>query len=346
MRGNVPKVAFYVPSPELVRNVPARVADYWSWIHDAIKSMPGRLPSGELYYWSGAYNWTIQTFMYLREYGFPCELTASIPDEGIVVAHSKWWPVFLTPSSRQLFVEIKPDKFLQCIFTNVVVVQNRRDPLHEGWRRLLIESAVVNNWPQPGLMPRDPRRGTRFENVCFMGYTAEFIKDVEGLAHAVQTLGVKWEVRPKETWHDYRDVDAVVAVRPAESLMFNRKPATRLTNAWLAGVPAVLSPDIAFEDLRTSELDYLRARDVGEIIEALKTLMASPDLRVSMMRHAGKRSEAFTHERNVQLWIDAFEKHIIPAYWRWRRSPLYRAGFISSRLLVHKTVGVDPYIGD
>jgi hypothetical protein len=137
-----------------------------------------------------------------------------------------------------------------------------------------------------------------------------------------------------------------VAVRPAESVMFNRKPATRLTNAWLAHVPAVLSPDIAFEDIRTSELDYLRARNVGEIVGALKTLIASPDLRMLMMDHARTRAEEFTYERNVGNWIDAFEKQIIPAYRRWQRSPLYRMGFTSSRLLAHKTVGVDPYIGD
>src|SRR5690606_2673975 len=122
-----------------------------------------------------------------------------------------------------------------------------------------------------------------------------------------------------ERWHDYRDVDVVVAVRPAGAarsadahIALQMKPATKLYNAWTAGVPAVLSPDVAFLELRESPLDFLEATDAGEVLDALARLKASPDLRRAMMEHGGHRAKSFTIDCIAARWMQIIQEQIVP----------------------------------
>lgn len=337
----MPKVYFYVPSQELIAGVPETIQEYWGWINEFLKNKSVQQPTGEFCASDGPYNWTIQTFIYLRAYGFPCELTAYFPEGGIIIAHGDFLPSFLKPPAKQFIVEIKPDRYLQCIFANFVIVQNRHDPIHSGGKRFSIKSAAVNNWPQPGLIPRAPNRGDRFENICFMGNPEEFISETDILELEVKKLGLTWIKVPREKWNDYSKVDVIVAVRPSDSEMLRRKPATRLTNAWLAGVPAILSPDVAFEDIRRSDLDYLRARNVPQIIEQLKRLGNDSSLRRAMAENGRKRSEEFSLVKTTHQWITIIREHIVPEYVIWRESVVKRISFFSMRLLVHEIYGID-----
>ena len=44
---------------------------------------------------------------------------------------------------------------------------------------------------------------------------------------------------------------------------------SKLINAWLAGCPGILGPESAFQQLRESELDYIEARTVDDIVNAV-----------------------------------------------------------------------------
>jgi hypothetical protein len=336
-----PKVYFYIPSQYLIDNVPGKIDDYWKWIDQFIETNPAPRASGGYCTYTGPYTWTVQTYIYLRNSHFPSELTANLPEDGIIITHGNFLPTYLKPTPRQFIVEIKPDKYLQNIYSNFVIVQNKRDPLHCGIKRFLIKSAFVNNWPQPGLIPRDPHRADRFENICFMGNADQFLRDVESLESEIKKLGLKWIMMPREKWNDYSEVDAIVAVRP-DSVMIERKPVTRLTNSWAAGVPAIVSPDIAFEDIRKSELDYLRARNVTEIVESIKRLMGNPQLRRDMAENGKKRAMEFGPEKTVRMWIDIIDNMIIPEYLAWKQqSPLKKILFFTMRMVIHKTIGID-----
>jgi hypothetical protein len=348
------KIYFYIPSKELVNGVPASIEEYWGWIHEAVLNTPAKRGEGDrLCRWLGPYNWTIQTYIYLQMRGFPCELTASLPAKGIIITHGDFLPRFFRPSPRQFIVEIKPDRSLQCAYANFVIVQNKHDPICGIVKRLFIKSAFVKYWPQPGLVPRDSRRGDRFENICFMGNPEQFLPEYEVLGSEIKKLGLMWRMVPRDSWNDYSEVDAVVAVRPVECLRepnnpliqvfrkwisstppilsSNRKPASKLCNAWLAGTPAILSPDIAFQDLRKSELDYLEARNVPEIIARLRELMNDPTLRKAIIVNGRKRAEECKPEQIVQDWIEIINERIIPAYTMWNTSDLRRKLFFLLR---------------
>ncbi len=341
MKDIPPKLYFYIPSQELINSVPGTIEEYGGWIDEFIKNKPVRRPAGELCTFGGPYDWTVQTFIYLRAYDFPCELTASFPKEGIIIAHGDLLPPFLKPSAEQFIVEIKPDRCLQCIFANFVIVQNKHDPIHAGKNRLLIKSAVVDHWPQSRLIPRDSRRGEQFENICFMGNPEEFIQETDMLEPKIKKLGLTWRMMPREKWHDYSNMDAVVAVRPADAEMLKRKPAVRLINAWSAGVPAILSPDIAFEDIKKTDLDYLKAKNVAQIIEQLKRLKRDSSLRKAMAENGKKRSEEFSLERTTRQWITIIQEHIMPEYVIWKKSAVKRMLFFPIRMLTCTINGIN-----
>jgi hypothetical protein len=70
-------------------------------------------------------------------------------------------------------------------------------------------------WPQPGLLPRDPNRGDRFEIAAFFGYEHNLASELRNPLWTAQLrdLGLSWHSVPRHEWHDYRHVDVVIAVR-------------------------------------------------------------------------------------------------------------------------------------
>jgi hypothetical protein len=101
----------------------------------------------------------------------------------------------------------------------------------------------------------------------------------------------------------------------------------------LAGVPAILSPEVAFQDIRRSELDYLEAQNVPEIIQKIQDLMGNLHLRRSMAENGKKRAGEFKWETIAQAWIEIFHEQIIPEYNLWRKSRFRRGWFYFSRTL-------------
>jgi len=334
----LPRITFYVPCAALTARLPSKSTEYWSWINDAIRPLENDRGT---HLWLGPYNWTLQSFIHLREAGLDCHLSADLPDSGVIVTHTDFLPPGLLPRRDQFFVALKPDRSLQQRFAQFVVVQNSYDPVRAGIWRALIDSEHIQYWPQPGLRHRDGSRGDAFENICFMGNRRNFIGAAEDLAYELGTLGLKWMMPERREWHDYRAMDAVVAVRPGADhagvahMDPDRKPASKLYNAWLAGVPAVLSPDVAFRQLRRSELDFIEARDIHDIVCALRRLRVDRDLRRRMVENGRTRATEFTAVRIAATWLSLFEERIVPAYKEWVSSRRRRSWFHISRRLLH-----------
>lgn len=113
---------------------------------------------------------------------------------------------------------------------------------------------TMPHWPQPGLIPRDPARGDRLETIAYFGsdqYEPQFVK-TGAFQDALRQRGVRFVNRFQGEWHDYQHVDAVLAIRDCPPVVLATKPASKLINAWKAGVPALLGPEPAYRELRTS----------------------------------------------------------------------------------------------
>jgi hypothetical protein len=170
----------------------------------------------------------------------------------------------------------------------------------------------IPHWPQPGLIPRDPARGTKIETLCFKG-------SVYNLYHAFRTpeflaalsdQGLRLEYDVKENakrgdpihWHDYAQCDLVLAVRDATERDLRLKPASKLVNAWLAGCPALVGPEPAFQELRESPLDYFEVRTPRDVLDAVSKLRADPQLYAHMVENGRRRGADFASARITERW--------------------------------------------
>ena len=109
-------------------------------------------------------------------------------------------------------------------------------------------------------------------------------------------------------WPDFRQVDLLLAVRPEDRRLWTSKPASKLFNSWLAGVPALLGPEHAYRELRRSELDYLEVSSLAEAKAAVLRLLERPDLYQAMVENGRDRGAEFTAEATLSRWDEPLEQ--------------------------------------
>lgn len=122
-------------------------------------------------------------------------------------------------------------------------------------------------------------------------------------------------------WHDYRHADVVLAVRNLTAKDALAKPASKLVNAWLAGVPAILGPEPAYREIRRSDLDYIEVKTAQEALDALARLRSTPGLYQAMVENGRKRGADFTEPATVRRWVDLLDGPVHEAYCAWQRRP-------------------------
>ena len=259
---------------------------------------------------TGERAWILQTWLRLRRAGHPVELSRTVPEDGLVVFHAKQTKELLRQRSRlrdAVLVGVRADN-REPLIADFEILQNGF--FADGRRRFSLP-----HWPQSGLVPRDPARGERIERIAYKGFAANLHPDFRTPAWTgfLQQEGIEWVVdavafdgrnRRELDWPDFRTVDLALAVRPAERKQRRSKPATKLVNAWLAGVPALLGPELAFQELRRSELDYLEVATVAEAREAVLRLRRDPDLYRAMVENGRRRGAEFTFDAVAARWAE------------------------------------------
>jgi hypothetical protein len=274
--------------------------------------------------------WILQTYLRLARERYPVELAWKPPEEGIVVFHAKEGRRLrsrLRGTENLVLVGVRGDN-REPLMADFEIVQNGR--FANGRKRFFIP-----HWPQPGLLPRDPDRGARIERVAYKGFDANLHPDFRQVdwADFLAGHGIAWitdSVRfagpatdeAALSWPDFRTIDLIVAVRPRERKMRTSKPATKLVNAWLAGVPALLGPEYQFREIRRSDLDYIEVSSAEEAKVAVRRLLADPDLYREMVENGRMRATEFSAEAILGRWTELLYQ-TIPALAR-RRSLLRR----------------------
>ena len=316
-----PPLSFYIPPPLWPDPMPTDPTENWSGFS------------------IGIHAWTLQTALRLRQAGWPCEWVDHLPETGIVFIHRnalRWLPRYIAPRPQRLLVcfqgDLAPHPNAQ-----VQVVQNpsAADPSQHRY--------FMPHWPQPGLLPRDEGRGDRFETIAFLGHGANLAPELTQpeWPHMLASLGLQWQPVINRNrwddhqsldnrWHDYRAVDAVVAVRSfdADILRRNRyyrhKPPTKLYNAWLAGVPAILGPESAYRAVGSSPHNYLEATSLDQVHQALAQLQGNPALRQALVTQGQQQAQAISPEAISQRWQQFIQETLVPLYGQWCRRPRWQ----------------------
>lgn len=265
---------------------------------------------------AGRDSWITQTFVQLKRRGHDVYLTDHFPKDQICIVyyddiHLKHLPV------RSFFVTIYPDRPRPHI-AHLRIVQNPtqvRDPRIDH---------LITHWPQPGLIPRDPARGDRIQHVGFLGrlpYLAQPFRS-DAFRQQLAEMNMQLVIREQRNqWHQYADLDAILAVRDVTPFDASLKPPSKLINAWHADCPALLGPEPAFQALRQSPLDYLKVRSPDQAAAALKKLRDTPGLRQQMVEQGRARRQQFTANAIADQWIKTLAGPVTETYERWLRRP-------------------------
>jgi hypothetical protein len=280
--------------------------------------------------------WIILTYLYLKQK----HLNVSISDRFI---------------PGEICVVTSQDVGIKDRTFNSFVVGCRGD----GFPPRLCEITVVQNkacvedsktdifipiWPQPALIPRLKERGSTIENIVYKGgeinlyesfCSPEFKRELEKLGVTLRING-KPENEPL-MWNDYSTDDLVLAVRDLTEKDVLVKPASKLVNSWIAGVPALLGPEPAFREQRQSDLDYIEVTTPQAVFEAIKLLKSQPELYQKMVANAHKRAEDFTTGKMIQRWYEFLAGPVADGYKRWlKRTQVSRMAEFSLRSIHHK----------
>jgi hypothetical protein len=286
-------------------------------------SDPVQPPDPDAIYWRFERSsdiWIVQTYLHLKRRGLDVRLTWQLVPGAINVIMN------YDLSSRKLpyrsyVVTCRADTFRSAI-CNHTIVQNPCNVMSST-------DHLVPHWPQPGLIPRDPSRGTRVSTLVYMGnhlnlwsgFRARTFED------ALTEIGVSFRVNelPGE-FHDYRDCDVLIAVRDLTESDYYAKPASKLVNAWHAGVPALLGPEPAFQALQITPLDYIEIRSPDEALHALKRLQANPELFSQMVENGLNRACEFAVERIARRWYELLAGPIANGFAKWTdRSAIWKS---------------------
>lgn len=267
-------------------------------------------------------NWIASTYIELQKVGISCEVIDRMPRQGIVIADRATldsYPYSYLDSIMLLCAKGDRDFHPSVHFHVVQNTVDTQNPFNSIWNPYFIP-----HWPQPGLQARDRERGSTVKNVAFMGtignLTEEFKSDK--WISALKKLDCTWTpVLSPAKWYDYSQIDIIVAVRSFDGNKYPQKPASKLINAWRAGVPIILTPESAFVSLRKSELDFLIINSLEEAIDAVAKLKTNPDLYLSMIDHGLERAREFSGEKITEYWLTFLRDYVFPEYAKWHQSP-------------------------
>jgi hypothetical protein len=265
---------------------------------------------------SGEDIWSTQLYIYLKHQGLNVHLVERpVPGKICVVPYHFLAAKHLPFRSYIVAIQTdsaRPEICEQRVTLNELGVLDKND-------------YAVPHLPHPLLQPRDRLRGTQLENLDFKGGICNIAKPFlePNFVQQLAALGIQFRFSSEDPkykmreWGDYRQTDVVIAVRNATFADLRVKPAIKLINAWLAGCPAILGPEPAYQMLRRSELDFIEVRSPKDAIAALKRLKEDPGLYTAMVENGLERAKEFTTEHQLRDWHHLLSGKIAQGYEQW-----------------------------
>jgi hypothetical protein len=270
-------------------------------------------------------NWTWRTYYHLASTGYPCQLVSSLPDKGIIFSAACNLPILFRPQPEQFIISCVADSpprfFAQC-----QIFQSLSQSLLWQESSQLPYIGYMPHWTQPGLLCRDPERGNSLLNLGYFGASNQIDPSLRTQETYLKfkEIGISLNFN-FQTFHDYREIDGILAVRSFGRDIISHKPASKLINAWRAGTPAILGKELAFKELYHSDLDYIEVASISEIFDACKRLQDDPNQFEKMSENGLKRAEDFSDKVLTKKWINLLEEEIPILYEKWlKMSPLSR----------------------
>jgi hypothetical protein len=254
--------------------------------------------------------WGAQSYLNLREFGWNVTCSPDWKCDAInLVTSDRIDSLFRAPPC---FVVALQSDLRWYPFAHWYIVQN---PKQHDLRKNRI---YLPHWPAPFLIPRDHCRD-ECRNIGLMGIPWIRAAPKSFWDNLARELGMEVvDLWYQKRWHDYSDIDVLVAIRSFDKQTHDRKPPWKLLVAWEARVPLIAGLDSAYMEIGKPGVDYLVAITPQEVRDKLTTLRDNPDVYESIVAQGSQRFSEYTIERTVQRWEEFFQTLIVPDFERWQ----------------------------
>jgi len=289
------KITFYLPNYDKLSFLD-QIDPYLAW---------QEMPRGEGF-------WILQTYCFLKHFGVDVRISKTLPDEGILIFHRR--------NKNSLFNENKHK-------VNKLILVGCRGDLHDilvpdfellqnnffadGERKF-----AMPHWPMPNIKPRNPERENKIKRIAFKGFAAQLHPDfqtqewkefliqhnIEWVQNAVNFTHDGKSTFDDSVWSDYSDIDLVIAVRPERNDLHTNKPALKLYNAWIAGVPAILGKECAYREIGSRGEDYIEVNSLEDAKRAITQLIETPEAYQTMIERGQQKAHLYSHEAVCEAW--------------------------------------------
>jgi hypothetical protein len=213
--------------------------------------------------------------------------------------------------------------------SDVFVVCLQADNHRHGWANIhIVQNQLqakrkntywIPHWPQAGLVPRDAGRvGVR--RICYAGRSVHVVRLTETFHKFLNKNNVDFVHKDKSNWNDFSDIDIIIGIRSFDSKQYKIKPATKLYNAWHAGIPFIGGNDSAFRQVGRPGEDYLVARTEKELIGHISRLIHDREFYASLVQNGRKAAVNYTREAIRRRWEDLLKGVVLDSYYKWSRS--------------------------
>jgi hypothetical protein len=262
----------------------------------------------------GRNSWIAQTFVRLRSAiearGWRASAGPDFIPGTISIVHRDDMNHFASDGHASYLVVVRADR-APVAACDIAIAQNAL--------KLARNERFIPLWPQPGLVPRDPSRGTRVERIAYHGRTGTapaWFGD-PGFRRDLDRRGLRFDVRESE-WERYDDVDVALAIREELPGVLATKPATKIYNGWLSRVAVLAAPEPAYREVRRAPLDFLEVNDARDLLQAMDLLRTSPRLYQAMVVNGWERSLEFNIDAIRARWLALLDTEVVPAFLRAR----------------------------
>lgn len=261
--------------------------------------------------------WLLQTYLRLRRRGCPINITSMPTGGGIVLYHSKHERKLrgiISSIAESIYVCIRADR-KKSYLADYEIVQNDFWDNKKNIRH-------IPYWPQPGLVPRASSRGNKIANISFKGNddNLDSFYSSEIWMSWLKNNNIRWikDSSPWEpskdfivssNWNDYSNTDLIVAYRPPDNTKkfaykYRNKPANKVINAWIAGVPIIVGDEYAYNSIRKCKYDFIKIEKASDSLGAIEELISNPSYYEKIVKNGIDRSKEYTFEKIENIWID------------------------------------------
>jgi hypothetical protein len=270
--------------------------------------------------------WVVTTYLRLKKRGANVAITDRLQPNAINVISER--DLLKTDTHGRAFIVATQGDRGRLVWADHTLAQS---PVMAKANR----TSLIDMWPQPGLVGRDPRRGIQIRRLGYIGFKPNLAPAFESnnFRNDLEKLGIEWVVKEEpEQWHDYSDLDLCLAVRDLPWHWIKTKPSTKLVHAWLTGVPALLGPEPSYQHWGQPGQDYFEIRTPEDAIQVVKRLKADPQLYLDVQQRGFEKGLAHDETAVCKQWEnllwgairEQFEKwnHASPTQWavrKWRR---------------------------